>query len=243
MTRTLTIILVPGLLCDASVFAAQAAAIGKHAPVRVADFSQHDSLAEMARSALTIADGSLIVIAHSMGARVSLEMVRLAPERIQKLALMDTGVHPRKEGEEANRQRLVDLAYRDGMEALAREWLPPMVHPDRTQDEALMGPLREMVLRASPEQHERQIRALLNRPDPRELLPTIRCPTLVLVGRQDRWSPVSQHEEIAAAIPSAELVVIEDSGHMVTVEQPDATSRALLAWLGFDEAAAERRPV
>jgi pimeloyl-ACP methyl ester carboxylesterase len=108
------------------------------------------------------------------------------------------------------------------------------MHPDRTDREPLIGPLREMVLRASPKQHERQIRALLNRPDPRPLLPTIRCPTLVLVGRQDRWSPVAQHEEIAAAIPGAELVVIEDSGHMVTVEQPEAVTQALLAWLGFD---------
>jgi pimeloyl-ACP methyl ester carboxylesterase len=229
-----TILLLPGLLCDASVWTAQMVALEGHARVLVADFSQHDSLVEMARSALALADGPLIVIAHSMGARAALEMVRLAPERIVKLALMDTGVHPRRESEEANRQKLVDLAYREGMAALAREWLPPMLHPDRTDREPLIGPLREMVLRASPKQHERQIRALLNRPDPRPLLPTIRCPTLVLVGRQDRWSPVAQHEEIAAAIPGAELVVIEDSGHMVTVEQPEAVTQALLAWLGFD---------
>jgi pimeloyl-ACP methyl ester carboxylesterase len=92
-----------------------------------------------------------------------------------------------------------------------------------------------MVMRATPEQHRRQIQALLNRPDAQLHLPTIRCPTLVMVGRQDRWSPLSQHEEIAARIPNAELVVIENSGHMSLVEQPVQVSQALLRWLGFSE--------
>ena len=175
-----------------------------------------------------------MVIGHSMGARAALEMVRLAPERIERLVLLDTGTHPRREGEEASRQVLVDLAYRSGMAALADRWLPPMVDEARTGDPALMEPLRAMVLRATPEQHERQIRALLGRPDARPLLPTITCPTLVMVGRQDRWSPLAQHEEIAALIPGAELVVIENSGHMSPVEQPEAVSQALLRWLGLD---------
>ena len=96
-----------------------------------------------------------------------------------------------------------------------------------------MEPLKAMVMRATPEQHRRQIRALLNRPDARTLLPTIRCPTLVMVGRQDRWSPLAQHEEIEALIPHAELWVIEDSGHMSPVEQPEQVSNALLRWLGL----------
>jgi pimeloyl-ACP methyl ester carboxylesterase len=96
-----------------------------------------------------------------------------------------------------------------------------------------MEPLKAMVMRANPDQHRRQIRALLDRPDARPLLPAITCPTLVMVGRQDRWSPLAQHEEIAALIPNATLVVIEDSGHMAPVEQPEAVTRALLAWLGL----------
>ena len=119
------------------------------------------------------------------------------------------------------------------MSALADRWLPPMVHEARTQDILLMEPLRAMVMRASPEQHQRQIRALLNRSDARPLLPTIRCPVLVMVGRQDRWSPPAQHEEIAALIPHSELVVIEDSGHMSPVEQPEQVTKALLRWLGL----------
>ena len=229
-----TILLLPGLLCDASVWTGQVEALRPHAHILVADFSQHDSLEVMARSALAMVEGPIIAIGHSMGARVAMEMVHLAPERIQKLALIDTGIDTRREGEEAKRQVLVDLAFAEGMGALADRWLPPMVHVDRVEDQALLAPLKEMVMRATPEQHQRQIRALLNRPNLVPRLADVTCPTLVMVGRQDRWSPLAQHEEMAARIPNAELVVIEDSGHMTLLEQPEQVSNALLRWLGFE---------
>ncbi len=234
MSQPQKIILLPGLLCDASTWAAQERALGPYAEVAVVDFSQLDSIEAMAQSALAFVDGLIVAIGHSMGARVALEMVRLAPERIARLALIDTGIHPRREGEEASRQVLVDLAFTEGMEALADRWLPPMVHVDRVNDPTLMEPLKAMVMRATPEQHQRQIRALLNRPEARAHLPRIACPTLVMVGRQDRWSPLAQHEEIAALIPNVELVVIEESGHMSPVEQPEQVSGTLLRWLGFE---------
>ncbi len=234
METTVTIVLIPGLLCDASIWTSQVAALSQRAPVVVADLSTQDSITAMARDTLALAQGPLAVVGHSMGARVALEMVRLAPERIERLALLDTGAHPRRDGEEATRQVLVDLARREGMAALADRWLPPMVHEARTGDAALMEPLREMVKRATADQHDRQIRALLGRPNAREHLSAIACPTLVAVGRQDRWSPLAQHEEIAAAIPGARLVIIEDSGHMSPVEQPDQVTAALLAWLDME---------
>ena len=229
------IVLLPGLLCDATIWAAQIAVLKLHADVAIADFSQLDSLEDMARAALSVREGPLVVIGHSMGARVALEMIHAAPHRITWLGLLDTGVHPVREGEQADRQALVDLAFEHGMGALADRWLPPMVHEARRQDPLLMEPLKAMVMRATPEQHRRQIRALLNRPDARPLLPTIRCPALVMVGRQDRWSPLAQHEEIAALIPHAELSVVEESGHMSPVEQPEQVSNALLRWLGLRE--------
>lgn len=229
-----TILLLPGLLCDASVWTAQVEALRPHAHVLVADFSQHDSLEAMARSALATVEGPIIAVGHSMGARVAMEMVHLAPERIVKLALIDTGIDSRREGEEAKRQVLVDLAYAEGMGALAGRWLPPMVHADRIDDQALLAPMKAMVMRATPEQHRRQIQALLNRPNLLPRLADVPCPTLVMVGRQDRWSPLAQHEEMAARIPNAELVVIEDSGHMTLLEQPEQVSNALLRWLGFE---------
>jgi len=229
-----TILLLPGLLCDASIWSAQVEALKPYADVLVADFSQHESLEAMARSALAMTDRPIIAVGHSMGARVAMEMVHLASERIVKLALIDTGIDSRREGEEAKRQALVDLAFSEGMGALADRWLPPMLHADRVEDRSLLAPLKAMVLRATPEQHQRQIRALLNRPNLQPRLSGITCPTLVMVGRQDRWSPLAQHEEMAALLPNAELVVIEDSGHMTLLEQPEQVSGALLRWLGFE---------
>jgi protocatechuate 4,5-dioxygenase alpha subunit len=242
MSKRPTIVLLPGLLCDASIWEAQRTALEPYADIRIADFSELASIEAMARSALALADGTLIAIGHSMGARVAMEMARLAPERIEKLALIDTGVDARREGEEAKRQVMIDLAFAEGMEALADRWLPPMLHEGRVEDQTLLAPLKAMVMRATPEQHDRQIQALLNRPNVRPHLPNIACPTLVMVGRQDRWSPLAQHEEMASVIPNAELVVIEDSGHMSLLEQPEQVSEALLRFLGFknDNTSADR---
>lgn len=222
--------LVAGLLCDETVWSAQRAALEGECDVFTPSLWGLDSIPGMARAVLDAAPRRFALAGHSLGARVALEVVRQAPERVERLALLDTGVHPVRPGEAEKRQELIDLARREGMAALAARWLPPMVHPDRVRDPALMDPLAAMVCRASPDIFERQVRALLARPDAAAVLPGIRCPTLVACGRQDAWSPLSQHEPIAAAIPGARLAVIESSGHMSTVEAPEAVARLLLDW-------------
>jgi pimeloyl-ACP methyl ester carboxylesterase len=231
MSQPHLLCLLPGLLCDATVWEPQRAVLAGHADVHIADFWGLSSFEDMAKKALDETSGHLSVAGHSMGARVAFEMWRLAPERIGRLALLDTGFHGPKPHETAARMGLVELAYREGMAAVAEKWLPPMVHPDRVNDASLMEPLKAMVCRATPEIFEGQQRAGLTRPDAAGYLPRIACPTLVLVGRQDGWSPVAQHEEIARVIPDAELRIIEDCGHMATVERPEAVTEALVEWL------------
>jgi pimeloyl-ACP methyl ester carboxylesterase len=231
MTAKPTLILLPGLLCDATVWEPQVTALAPLAEIRVANFRGFDSITAMAQAVLAAAPARFALAGHSMGARAALEVVRLAPERVERLALLDTGTHPLRAGEAENRQELVDLANRDGMAALVARWLPPMVHPDRLADEPLMAKLRAMVERMSPAIHASQIKALLERPDAEAVLPTIRCPVLVGVGRQDAWSPPSQHEAIVAAVPHAKLVVFENSGHMAPIEAPEAVTAALREWL------------
>lgn len=231
MPLPFTLCLLPGLLCDASVWEAQRRDLADLVEIRTCDFLGLDSIEAMARLALGLADGPLAVAGHSMGGRVALELLRQAPERVARLALLDTGVHPAGPAEPAQRQALVDLARREGMAALTRAWLPPMVHPDRLGDRALMAPLEAMVQRATPAIYEGQVRALLGRPDATGLLAGITCPTLVLVGREDSWAPVARHEQIAAQIPGATLRIIEQCGHMSTVERPDEVTAALRAWL------------
>ena len=227
-----TLCLLPGLLCDATVWEPQAAALAAKGEVHVADLWGLSSFPAMAEKVLAETSGPLAVVGHSMGARVAFEMWRLAPERVARLALLSTGFHPPGPNEEPKRMALVKVGFEQGMDAVAERWLPPMVHPDRVHDEALMAPLRDMVRRATPQIFEGQQRAGLSRPDAGPYLDKIACPTLVLVGREDGWSPLSQHEEIARRIKGAQLVVVDHSGHMVTVEQPEAVNRALVDWMG-----------
>jgi pimeloyl-ACP methyl ester carboxylesterase len=224
------ICLLPGLLCDQTIWAAQEEALSEFAEVVIPDFRYVNSIQAMAQIALEAAtEDSFLLAGHSMGARVALEVFRLAPERVEGLALLDTGIHPRGEAEPAKRQALIDIARNEGMAAMCAQWLPPMLHPDHA---GLIPALTEMVLRSTPDTFANQQKALLDRPDAREVLPMVQCPTLVLCGREDQWSPVRQHEEIAAAIPHSKLVIVEHCGHMSPVEQPEAVTAALLEWSG-----------
>lgn len=219
-----TLFLLPGLLCDAGIWKHQSEALGEVAEIVIPDFRFVRSIQAMAQIVLDSAPERFSVAGHSMGGRVALEVLRTAPARVERLALLDTGIHPRKPTEEAGRQELIDLARREGMEALAARWLPPMLHPDHL---ALLAPLTQMVTRSTPDTFENQQRALLDRPDAHRVLASIHCPTLVLCGRQDMWSPVAQHEEIVGLIPGSTLVVIEECGHMSPEEQPEAVTKAL----------------
>lgn len=226
-----TLYLLPGLLCDATVWAAQSEGLADLAEIRTPDFLGQDSITGMAQSVLDTAPPRFAVAGHSMGARVALEIIRLAPSRVTRLALLDTGTHPPAPGEAEKRQILVDIANTEGMAALADRWLPPMVHPDRLHDAAFMAGLRAMVLRATPAIYAGQIRALLGRPDAAPLLASITCPVLIGVGRQDAWSPPAQHETMARAMPHARYVVFENSGHMAPLEAPKEVTMALRDWL------------
>jgi pimeloyl-ACP methyl ester carboxylesterase len=237
-----TVVLLPGLLCDAQVWADQIEhlqALG--ARCHVPDYGQADSLTTMAQQVLSdtgIGTGALSVAGHSMGGRVALEMARLAPRRIRRLALMDTGIDALPAGADGEAERdkrlaLVRLGRSRGMAAMARLWAAGMVHPARL-DTPLFEAIVAMVARKTPAIHQAQITALLDRPDARAVLQGLSGPTLLLCGRQDAWSPLAQHEQMQALLPSARLVAIEDAGHMVTLEQPAAVNRALADWLAMD---------
>lgn len=231
-----TLMLLPGLNCDAAVWAPQVAALKGQANCVIPAWGLRDSLTAMAEQVLAEAPTERFSVAgHSMGGRVALEVFRLAPQRVERLALLSTGTHPLAAGEagekeKAGRMALLQIAREQGMRAMAKELAKGMVHPDR-----IGSPLFEQVLdmfdRGSAAQYAAQINALLNRPNATPQLSGIQCPTLVLTGRQDSWSGPAQHEAMAAAIPNATLVIVEHSGHMCTMEQPQAVNEALAAWL------------
>jgi pimeloyl-ACP methyl ester carboxylesterase len=229
MADAVPLVLLPGLLCDARIFAAQLARFPE--AIAIVGFGTQPSLCAMARQVLDSVPGPMALLGHSMGARVALEVVRLAPERVTRLALVSTGTHPPQPGEAEKRHALLDLGRAEGAAALVDRWLPPMVAAERVGDDRLMQPLRTMCIEAGVDTFAAQISALLNRPALDSLLPKIRCPTLVAVGSADIWSPPVQHEGIAAAVPGARLHIIDDAGHMLPAEAPDALNDAVADWL------------
>jgi len=225
-----TLVLIPGLVSDRIVWEPVAEAAAETFPVHHADVTTQASITEMAQSVLSAVDGPIIAVGHSMGGRVAMEMAHIAPDRIKGLVLANTGHHPKREGEEVKRQAMIDLGH-ESMDKLADQWLPGMLDPARVSDEALVAELKEMVLRAGADVHERQIWALVGRPNASAYLKEITCPVLLVTTRQDVWSPIAQHEEIAAEVADPELVTIENAGHFAPVERPAETAAAIMEWL------------
>jgi len=244
MTPT-TLVLVPGLMCDHAVWSGVMAHWGSQAPAAVVpDHGLCDDIVGMAQSILAAVPGDLAVAGHSMGGRVALEMRRLAPHRVRRMALLDTGylacpVGAPGQAEAAKRQALLEVAQTQGVEVMARTWAQGMVHPSRLTDSDLMEAIVAMFARRTPVHFAHQIRALLARPDARATLERIGGPVYLVCGAQDTWSPVAQHQAMADLLPQSVLSVIESAGHMAPMEQPEAVAHVLREWLASTPLARE----
>ena len=225
------LLLLSGLLCDETIWADIPDRLKDAANVRALSFAGFASISAMAAHVLAVAPERFAVAGHSMGGRVALEVLRLAPQRITGLALLNTGAHAVRDGEPQSRSRLLRLAYEHGMAVLAAEWLPPMMAGGASRAVELMPRLISMVERHTPDSYAGQVNAMLNRPDALSVLSTIAVPTLLLSGSEDTWSPVSQHQTMRRRIPHATLFEIHGAGHMAPVERPDAVAVALREWL------------
>ena len=240
--RELPLLLVPGLMCDHTVWDPLRPHMETQSECRVVDHGSADSLLDMAIQLLKDAPPQFVVAGHSMGARVVLEAVRLAPERIAGVALLDTGYLPKlagAAGEEEVRKRfkLLQMAQDEGVRVMAREWVQGMVHPDRLADHELIERILAMFDRKSADIFAKQIHALIHRPDATEVLKSIHVPTLILCGQQDAWSPPAQHEAMHQLVPQAVLEVIAHAGHMAPMETPPPVAAAMSRWLTRCEAA------
>ena len=231
-----TAVLLPGLLCDRAVWAAQLEALSPRMHCLVPDYGELDSLRAMAHAVLAQAPARFVLIGHSMGGRVALEILRAAAPRVRAVALLDTGYQARAAAPEGDReararQALLELAATEGLRAMGRVWVRDMVLPARLTDSALFESILAMVERCTLQKFAAQIRALLGRPDATQVLTQIRCPTLLLCGREDRWSPLARHEAMARLIRHSQLAVIGDCGHMSPLERPAEVSERLSQWL------------
>ncbi|WP_422058181.1 alpha/beta fold hydrolase [Sphingomonas sp.] len=226
------LLILPGLMCDAGMFAATLAAFPQ---ARTIDdhYGGADTIGAMAEHVLASAPANFALIGHSMGARVALELLARVPDRVTRLMIADTGVHGVREGEAESRYALRDLGRREGFDRLVDAWLPPMVGEAARANAQLMAVLRAMCLRAGQAVFEAQTEALLNRPDTDAVLQALTCPVAVVVGAEDQWSTIDQHRDIAARIARATLHVIGAAGHMAPAEEPQQFNTRIREWLAI----------
>jgi pimeloyl-ACP methyl ester carboxylesterase len=225
------IVLIPGMLCTTEIFASQIAALWPYGSVTVASTFEGDTIAEMAAAILAAAPPRFALAGISMGGYIELEIMRQAPERVLKLALLDTEARPDTPEQTAQRRALLAQVNPGNFEMLLALAIPAIVHPAHRNDPALREANVRMGLAVGIERWARQAEAVMTRIDYRPSLPAISVPTLVLVGDSDTFTPPDRAEEMAAAIAGARLVVVPECGHASTIEQPDAVNRALIEWI------------
>ena len=224
-------VLVPGLNCSARLYAEQVPALWQFGPVTVADHTRDDSMVAIASRILAAAPPRFALAGLSMGGYIALEIVRLAPQRVVKLALLDTSSHAETAEQTERRRPVIDLAQASRFAEVSELQFPIFVHRARYGDEALKNLVRTMAAETGPQAFLRQLRAIISRQDARAGLSAITCPTLVLVGDGDELTPPALSQEIAGAISSARLVVVPDCGHLSTLERPGAVNKALVEWM------------
>ena len=221
----------PGLLNDASLFEEQVTALSTLAAVSVADLTRAESIAAMADEALKEApEGRFVLVGLSMGGYVAFEIMRRAPERVCGLILLDTSARPDTPESSTTRQALMTLAETD-FDAVTEQLLPKLSHPDRVSLPAVRGVIQSMAASLGKEVFIRQQKAIMGRPDSRPTLAKITCPTLVICGREDLITPPEMAEEITAGIKHAQLKIIEQCGHLSTLDQPETVGKLICRWI------------
>ena len=231
MTESLPVMLIPGLNCTARLYADQLPALWTFGPVKVADHRRGDSVEIIARQILNEAPKKFALVGLSMGGYVALAIMRLAPERVVKLALLDTGARSDTPEQRERRTSQIAAAQAGQFDATSDALWPILVHKNRLGDGALKQVVVDMAGATGAEAFVNQQRAIMTRPDSRPGLSAIGCPTLVLVGDGDQLTPPHLSEEMAGLIANSRLVTIPDSGHLSTLERPEAVTRALVEWM------------
>jgi pimeloyl-ACP methyl ester carboxylesterase len=230
MHEPLPIVLIPGLLCTPRLYAEQLSELWRFGSVTVANHTHDDSMAGIARRILSLAPQRFALIGLSMGGYVAFEILRQAPGRVAKLALLDTTARPDAPEQTEARKRQIEMAQDGRFDGIAQLLFPRFVSASRHGDRALQRLVREMAEQTGPEAFVRQQTAIMNRADSRPTLRDIRCPSLVVVGADDTLTPPDRAAEMAAEIRGAQQVVVPNCGHLSTLEQPQAVNEALVTF-------------
>jgi pimeloyl-ACP methyl ester carboxylesterase len=229
--ESLPIVLVPGLLTSPRLFAEQLPALWRMAPVTIADITHHDSIGALAGHILDTAPPRFALAGLSMGGYIAFEIIRQAPDRVDRLALLDTNARADTPQRTEVRHEQIALARSGRLVEVADQLFPLLIHRSRQGDPGVRELVRLMAEEVGPEAFIRQQHAIIGRADSRPGLWRVTCPTLVLVGDGDELTPPELSVEIADGIPEARLVVVAESGHLSTLDQPSQVTQALVDWL------------
>jgi pimeloyl-ACP methyl ester carboxylesterase len=230
MPRT-TLVLLPGLLNTRRVFEPQIEALSDIADCVVPELWHHDTIGAMADATLALAPPTFALVGFSMGGYVAFEILRRAPQRAERLALMDTQATPDSAESTKRRRALLEQTKIGRFHGVQRTLLPQLVHSRHINDDSISQPIFDMAQEIGADGFVREQRAIIDRADSRRLLVDIDIPTVVIVGRQDQVTPLPRSEEMAADIANSRLIVLEECGHMSPLEKPAEVTAALRRWL------------
>ncbi len=230
--RSTDLLLIPGMMCDEMQWAHQKEALSGQCQIHPCAMIGFKSIQEIAESILEKAPATFALAGLSMGAIVAFEIWRQAPERVERMALLDTNFRADTEEKKAVRNRQIKEVFSGALAEVLRNELKPNylaeIHCNNTE---LLQEVLDMGLRLGKEVFLDQSIALRDRPDSRSTLGSINRPVVIICGKEDQLCPPSLHQELAAAIPDSELYLIDDCGHLSTMEQPEAVNKILLGWL------------
>jgi pimeloyl-ACP methyl ester carboxylesterase len=224
------LVLIPGMMCDARMWGGLPGRQGRRMVIH-APCTEADTVGELASLILADAPLRFALAGLSMGGIVAMEIVRQAPERVERLALLDTNPFAEQEAVQAGRQRQIDRALTGDLAGVMRDEMKPNYLAPGPHNSAVLDLCLDMALALGPEVFARQSRALRDRPDQCATLATFTGPTLVLMGRHDKLCPLDRHEAMHRLMPQSRFVVIEEAGHLPTLEQSEATAKSLHEWL------------
>ncbi|WP_434051520.1 MAG: alpha/beta fold hydrolase [Roseibium sp.] len=228
------LVLLPGMMCDARLYGPQIAALSGRVPIHLAPITAFDTIHALAEDVLEKSPPEFALAGLSMGGIVAMEVYRRAPERISRLALLDT--NPRAELEEVRQRRepQISSVRAGGLREVMRDELKPNYLANGPLRQDVMDICMTMAIDLGPDVFVRQSCALQHRPDQQEALRSVDVPTLILMGREDRLCPLERHELMHALVDRSELKIIEGAGHLPTLEQPEAVNAAFKTWLDIE---------
>jgi len=225
------LLLLPGLLCDEMLWSHQIETLADLADITVADLTRDDTIEAMAARTLEEAPETFALAGLSMGGYVAQEILRQAPERVTRLALVDTSALADSDEQRARRTGFIGQTLEGKFKGVTSRLLPMLIHKDRLDDADLTGKIMAMAEHVGKDAFIRQQHTIMSRKDGFDVLSRVKCPVVVICGRQDILTPVEQHIAMVDANTDAALIVIEDCGHLAPLEQPHAVSAALRYWL------------